>query len=204
MSSITSSSARDRPGVWSHRGSALEAGGSDKRLDNAMPLAFLKTISDPKLSWGDIGEPEPHLNGRRIWIPRGKVLGGSSSINGMFYMRGHPNDFDTWAQMGARGWSYDDVLPYFRRMEDSWRGENAYHGVGGPLRVEPIQTEHLLHEPLRQATLAAGYPATDDINGADAEGEGSEAGDREGAAAAQARRRPISALPLAARISTCN
>ncbi|MBU0557175.1 MAG: GMC family oxidoreductase N-terminal domain-containing protein [Alphaproteobacteria bacterium] len=148
----------------------LEAGGSDKRLDIAMPLAFLKTISDPKLSWGDMGEPEPHLNGRRIWIPRGKVLGGSSSINGMFYMRGHPNDFDTWAQMGARGWSYDDVLPYFRQMEDSWRGENAYHGVGGPLRVEPIQTGHLLHEPLRQATLAAGYPATDDINGADAEG----------------------------------
>jgi choline dehydrogenase len=148
----------------------LEAGGTDKRLSISMPLGFLKTIFDPRLSWGDIGEPEPNLDGRRIWIPRGKVLGGSSSINGMFYMRGHPNDFDTWAQMGARGWSYDDVLPYFRRMEDSWRGENEYHGVGGPLRVEPIQTGHLLHEPLRDAVLAAGYPRTDDINGRDAEG----------------------------------
>jgi choline dehydrogenase len=148
----------------------LEAGGTDKRLSISMPLGFLKTIFDPRLSWGDVGEPEPNLDGRRIWIPRGKVLGGSSSINGMFYMRGHPNDFDTWAQMGARGWSYDDVIPYFRRMEDSWRGENEYHGVGGPLRVEPIQTGHLLHEPLRDAVLAAGYPRTDDINGRDAEG----------------------------------
>lgn len=148
----------------------LEAGGKDDRFLISMPLGFLRTIFDPTLSWGYIGEPEPHLNGRNIWIPRGKVLGGSSSINGMFYMRGHPNDFDTWGQMGARGWSYDDVLPYFRRMEDSWRGENEYHGVGGPLRVEPIQTKHLLHEPLRDAVLAAGYPRTDDINGADAEG----------------------------------
>lgn len=148
----------------------LEAGGKDDQLAISMPLGFLKTIFDPKLSWGDMGEPEPQLGGRRLWLPRGKVLGGSSSINGMFYMRGHPQDFATWTQLGARGWGYDDVLPYFRRMEDSWRGENAFHGTGGPLSVRPIQTGHLLHEPLRQAVLAAGYPDTDDINGAHAEG----------------------------------
>jgi len=148
----------------------LEAGGTDRKFKISMPLGFLSTILDPKLGWGYMGEPEPHLNHRPLWLPRGKVLGGSSSINGMFYMRGHPNDYDTWAQMGARGWSYDDVLPYFRKMEDSWRGENHYHGTGGPLRVEPIQTRHLLHEPLKQAVLAAGYPDTDDISGAQAEG----------------------------------
>jgi choline dehydrogenase len=110
----------------------LEAGGKDDRLTIAMPLAFLKTLFDPTLSWGDMSEPEPHLGGRRLWLPRGKVLGGSSSINGMFYMRGHPNDFDTWARLGARGWSYADVLPYFRagrqlarRQRISWRGRPA-------------------------------------------------------------------------------
>ncbi|MCC7182376.1 MAG: GMC family oxidoreductase N-terminal domain-containing protein [Rhodocyclaceae bacterium] len=148
----------------------LEAGGNDDRLTIAMPLGFLKTIFDPTLSWGDISEPEPNLGGRRLWLPRGKVLGGSGTINGMFYMRGHPHDYDTWARLGARGWSYADVLPYFKRMEDSWRGASEFHGVGGPLHIEPMQTAHLLHEPLRQAVLAAGYPATEDINGRDAEG----------------------------------
>jgi choline dehydrogenase len=173
----------------------LEAGGKDDRLTIAMPLAFLKTIFDPTLSWGDMSEPEPHLGGRRLWLPRGKVLGGSSSINGMFYMRGHPNDFDTWARLGARGWSYAEVLPYFRRMEDSWRGASEFHGVGGPLRVEPMQTAHLLHEPLRQAVVAAGYPATDDVNGRNAEGaaRGELTIDRRGrrASAAAAYIRPV-------------
>ncbi len=148
----------------------LEAGGTDKKFKISMPLGFLSTIADPKLSWGYMGEPEPNLNGRPLWLPRGKVLGGSSSINGMFYMRGHPNDYNSWAQLGAHGWGYEDVLPYFRKMEDSWRGESEYHGVGGPVRVEPIQTEHLLHDPLREAVLAAGYPDTDDINAEQAEG----------------------------------
>jgi choline dehydrogenase len=148
----------------------LEAGGSDKQFTISMPLGFLKTMFDPKLSWGYMGEPEPNLNGRPVWLPRGKVLGGSSTINGMFYMRGHPNDYDTWAQMGAKGWSYADVLPYFKKMENSWRGENKYHGVGGPVNVVPIQTEHLLHDPLRASVLAAGYPDTDDINGEHPEG----------------------------------
>ncbi len=148
----------------------LEAGGSDRKLTISMPLGFLKTIFDPTLSWGDMGEPEPNLGGRPLWLPRGKVMGGSGSINGMFYMRGHPNDYDTWAQMGARGWSYQDVLPYFRKMEDSWRGDSEFHGADGPLRVEPIQTKHLLHQPLREAVLAAGYPDTQDISGTAAEG----------------------------------
>lgn len=148
----------------------LEAGGSDKKFKISMPLGFLSAMFDPKLSWNYMGEPEPHLNNRPLWLPRGKVLGGSSSINGMFYMRGHPQDYDTWSELGAKGWSYKEVLPYFKKMEDSWRGENEFHGVGGPVRVAPIQTEHLLHDPIKRSVLAAGYPDTDDISGEQAEG----------------------------------
>src|SRR3569833_1514583 len=97
----------------------LEAGGSTNHPYLPMPLAFLKAM------------PEPHLDGRRLPLPRGRVRGGAGSINGMFAMRGHPKDYDQWAQMGARGWSYADVLPYFRKLEDSWRGDSPHHGIGG-------------------------------------------------------------------------
>ena len=109
---------------------------------------FCARCSDPEFSWGYFSEPEPHLDGRRVWLPRGKVLGGSGSINGMFYMRGHSRDFDTWRSLGCEGWGYRDVLPYFRRMETSWRGAGPYHGDSGPLPVRPIHTAKLLHEPL--------------------------------------------------------
>jgi choline dehydrogenase len=135
-----------------------------------MPLGFLRALFDPTLSWGYHSEPEPTLGGRSVWLPRGKVLGGSSSINGMFYMRGHSADFDGWAAQGCTGWSYADVLPYFKRMETSWRGAGPWHGADGPLHVMPIDTRRLLHQPLMQTAAAAGFAVTDDIHAAVEEG----------------------------------
>ena len=110
-----------------------------------MPLAFLKAMFQPQFTWNYRSEPEPALEGRTLWLPRGKVLGGTSSINGMFYMRGHSRDFDTWRDLGCEGWGYRDVLPYFKRMETSWRGANAWHGDRGPLHVCAIQPVRALH-----------------------------------------------------------
>lgn len=148
----------------------LEAGGPDKHPYLKMPVAFLKAMIDPRFGWGYFSEPEPHLGGRTLWLPRGRVLGGSSSINGMFYMRGHPLDFDGWRDLGCAGWSYADVLPYFKRMERSWRGASAFHGAAGPLPVRSIDTTLLLHEPLMSAGAATGHPASADINGAQPSG----------------------------------
>ena len=142
----------------------LEAGGKDDHPYLRMPLGFLKAMLNPRFNWGYMSEPEPYLNHRRIFLPRGKVLGGSSSINGMFYMRGHPLDYDTWRQMGCEGWGYADVLPYFRKMETSWRGPGKYHGGSGPLHVAPIDTRKLLHEPLMETARNAGYPVSEDIH----------------------------------------
>jgi choline dehydrogenase len=143
----------------------VEAGGKDSGLLTRMPLAFLHTIRNPRLNWGYWSEPEAHLSGRRVPLARGRVWGGSSTINGMFYMRGHSRDFDAWRNMGCEGWSYADVLPYFKRMETSWRGAGPYHGGDGPLHVTAIDTEKLLHEPLMQAGLGAGYPVSRDLAG---------------------------------------
>jgi choline dehydrogenase len=148
----------------------VEAGGSDDRFLIKMPLGFLRAVLDPTLSWGYMSEPEPTLDGRSLSLPRGRVLGGSSSINGMFFMRGHSRDFDAWASLGCAGWSYADVLPYFKRMEKSWRGTGAWHGGDGPLHVMPIDTRLLLHQPLMQTAAAAGFSTTDDIHGEVEEG----------------------------------
>ena len=148
----------------------VEAGGSDDRFLIKMPLGFLRALFDPTLSWGYMSEPEPTLDGRSLWLPRGKVLGGSSSINGMFFMRGHSGDFDAWAASGCDGWSYAEVLPYFKRMEKSWRGAGPWHGADGPLHVMPIDTRRLLHTPLMEAAAAAGFATTDDIHGQIEEG----------------------------------
>lgn len=148
----------------------LEAGGKDTHPTLKMPVAFLKAVVNPAFNWGFMTEPEPNLNGRQLWLPRGKVLGGSSSINGMFYMRGHPLDYDDWSRMGASGWSYVEVLPYFRKMEASWRGENRYHGADGPVQVVPIDTTHLVHEPLMQAAVGAGFGNSEDLAAEVAEG----------------------------------
>lgn len=160
----------------------LEAGGRDDHLYLKMPLAFLKAMPDPRFNWTYLTEPEPHLDGRRLPLPRGKVVGGSGSINGMFAMRGHPADYDQWAQMGAQGWSFADVLPYFRKSEDSWRGEGPYHGTGGPVQVRPIDSPHLLHEQMMATAEAAGFATTDDLAGARPEGfaRGEQTVDRKG------------------------
>ncbi|MXP26143.1 hypothetical protein GRI39_08850 [Altererythrobacter indicus] len=143
----------------------LEAGGKDSHPYLKMPIAFLKAVPDPRFNWPYMTEPEPHLDGRQLPLPRGRVMGGSSSINGMFAMRGHRKDYDQWAQMGARGWSYAEVLPYFKKLESSWRGESLYHGGDGPMQVRPINSPLLHHEPLMEAAHDAGYSTSEDLAG---------------------------------------
>ncbi|RIV88113.1 hypothetical protein D2V17_07940 [Aurantiacibacter xanthus] len=148
----------------------LEAGGEDSHPFIQMPLGFLRAMIMPSLNWTYMTEPEPGLDGRQMPLPRGKVMGGSGSINGMFAMRGHPADYDQWAQMGARGWSYADCLPYFRKMENSWRGEDDYHGVGGPVTIRPIDSPHVLHEVMMETAENAGFSTTEDLSGTRPEG----------------------------------
>ncbi len=143
----------------------LEAGGADSHPYVRMPVGFMKALMRPELTWGYSSEPEPHMNGRTLPIPRGRVLGGSSSINGMFHIRGHRLDFDDWAARGCRGWSYAEVLPYFVRSETSWHGAGPFHGGAGPLQVRAIDTRHLLAEPLREAAQRAGHRLNDDYDG---------------------------------------
>jgi choline dehydrogenase len=149
----------------------LEAGGSDWHPYIHMPLAMLKIGRDPRVNWNFTTEPEPHCNNRRIPIQRGKVLGGSSSINAMIYARGHPLDYDAWRQKGLHGWGYADVLPHFKRSEDSWRGDNAFHAAGGPLTIAPADMgRNGLHRLFVEAASKLGYPASADYNGAEPEG----------------------------------
>ncbi len=150
----------------------LEAGGRDWHPLLRMPVAFVRAIQSPGVNWGFKSEPEPQLNGRVIDLPRGRVLGGSSSVNGMFHIRGHRRDFDSWRELGCAGWGYADVLPYFKRYESSWRGAGKFHGGDGPVPVRPIDTTKLLAEPLRQAMAAAGHRLTEDYDGELQEGFG--------------------------------
>jgi len=147
----------------------LEAGGASTGLFKDMPMAFPKYVVRRDLNWNFQSEPEPYLNGRRIEIPRGKGLGGSSMINGMVYARGHRLDYDDWARRGLSGWGYADVLPYFRKSEKSWLGENSYHGASGEMEIAVPQS-NMLYEEIRAASIAAGYPATDDYHGGESEG----------------------------------
>jgi choline dehydrogenase len=147
----------------------LEAGGPATGLFKDMPIAFPKYVLRRDLNWNFVSEPEPYLGGRRIDIPRGKGLGGSTMINGMVYARGHRRDYDDWARHGLAGWSYADVLPYFRKSEKSSLGENRYHGRSGELEIS-VPESNMLYEEIRAASIAAGYPATDDYHGADSEG----------------------------------
>jgi choline dehydrogenase len=155
-----------------HRVLLLEAGGHDRNIWIHIPLGYGKLFTNPKVNWLYTSEPEPELNNRRIIQPRGKVLGGSSSINGLLYIRGQPADFDHWRQLGNSGWSFDDVLPYFRRAEDQERGEDALHGVGGPLAVSNVCEPHPLCEAFIEAAQQAGFPRNDDFNGPTQEGAG--------------------------------
>ncbi len=156
-----------------HRVLLLEAGGPDKHPLLRMPVSFVRALAMPDFSWGYQSEPEPHLNGRVIPIPRGRVLGGSSSINGLFHIRGNPLDFDDWAAAGCTGWRYAEVLPYFQRSENHALGAGPFHGSSGPVQVrsiDPAQSANLLDAPLRQAAIAAGYPANADYDGERHEG----------------------------------
>jgi choline dehydrogenase len=155
-----------------HRVLLLEAGGRDRNIWIHIPLGYGKLFASKKYNWLYTSEPEPELNDRQIVQPRGKVLGGSSSINGLLYIRGQPADFDHWRQLGNTGWSFADVLPYFRRAEHQQRGEDALHGVGGPLAVSDVSEPHPLCEAFIEAAQQAGFPRNDDFNGAAQEGAG--------------------------------
>jgi choline dehydrogenase len=150
----------------------LEAGDADRHLWLKIPLKFRDFMTSLQFSWGYFSEPEPHLKNRKIYLPRGKVLGGSSSINGMIYCRCHPADFDHWRQLGLTGWSYADVLPYFRRSEGFPEGNSPYHGTGGPLTVSRGDHQSFAHRSYMEAGRAAGFPVTDDHNGAMQDGFG--------------------------------
>ena len=149
----------------------IEAGGSHKHLNVQVPAAF-PTQFKTDLDWNYETEPEPHLDGRRIYHPRAKMLGGCSSMNAMIYIRGNRADFDTWAKDGATGWSYDELLPLFRRSEGNSRGENAYHGAGGPLAIEDPRSPNPLSQSILDAMVASGFRANDDFNGAEQVGAG--------------------------------
>jgi choline dehydrogenase len=154
-----------------HRVLLLEAGPADSNPWIHVPVGYFRTMHS-KLSWGFKTEPDPGVNGRQIVWPRGKVLGGSSSINGLVYIRGQAEDFDLWRQMGNTGWSFEDVLPYFKRSEDQERGGDDYHGVGGPLGVTNLRLKHPICEAFIDAAEAAGIPRNDDFNGKTQEGAG--------------------------------
>ncbi|HXP06674.1 MAG TPA: GMC family oxidoreductase N-terminal domain-containing protein [Stellaceae bacterium] len=149
----------------------LEAGTKDTNPWIHIPLGYTKTYTDPRVNWMFDSEPEKELNGRTLYQPRGKVLGGTSSINGMVYMRGTPTDYDGWRQKGCEGWGYDDVLPFFKKAEDQERGPNEFHGAGGPLHVSnPVRS--VLGDAMVKAAVEAGVPANNDFNGATQEGVG--------------------------------
>jgi 4-pyridoxate dehydrogenase len=150
----------------------LEAGGRDWHPYIHIPLGMGRMHEHGMFDWGYETDPEPNLNGRRIEAMRGKVLGGSSSINVMAYTRGNPGDYDRWAQKGARGWSYADVLPYFRRCETWENGQNPYRGASGPLGTEFAKTKDPLYDAWLAAAAACGYPLTADYNGKQQEGFG--------------------------------
>jgi len=148
----------------------LEAGGRDWHPLLKLPIAWTTCMVTPQFNWGFESEPDPHRGGRTLPLARGKMLGGSTSINGMRYSRGHFRDYDQWRQLGNKGWGYADVLPYFKRSETNYRGENKYHGGNGPLNVRLARHKALLYEPLRDAARGAGIPETEDMHGDQQEG----------------------------------
>ena len=150
----------------------LEAGGRNTEMLVRMPAGVGELIkAKGKHNWGFWTEPEPHLDDRRLWWPRGRGLGGSSAINGMIYIRGNPQDYDEWRQMGLSGWAWDDVLPYFKRLEGHHRG-GEHHGTAGPLRVSGGESTSPFNAAFVEAGREAGYPVTDDFNGASQTGFG--------------------------------
>jgi choline dehydrogenase len=148
----------------------IEAGGSDQINLVQMPLAWFRAMLTPKIGWGYMSEPEPYADNRRIPAPRGKVIGGCGSINGMMYSRGNPADYDQWAQMGARGWSFAEILPYFRKSEANWRGSSEHHGGEGPLTVTRNPPHAHIYKNVVRGAEAMGFSEIDDFHGAEQEG----------------------------------
>jgi len=151
----------------------LEAGGKDRSPWFKIPVGFVKLYYNPKFNWMYYSQPQPNLAGRTIYAPRGKVQGGSGSINAMIYVRGQPQDFDDWAANGNDGWSYGDVLPYFKKLETHPLGDTTYHGGSGPIHISPMKGQiHPICDTFLEGCRQLGYPASDDFNGAFFEGAG--------------------------------
>ena len=151
----------------------LEAGGEDSNFWIHVPLGYGRHFTDPDLNWLYQSEPQIECHGRAIIQPRGKVLGGSSSINGLLYIRGQAEDFGRWRQLGNAGWSYDDVLPYFKRSENNGDFDGEYHGKDGPLHVNRLRSDNPVHDIFHQAAREAQFRIREDFNEADHEGLGS-------------------------------
>jgi choline dehydrogenase len=155
-----------------HRVLLLEAGPRDSSWWIHVPIGYGRTMFDPALNWCSWSEPVPALDGRRIYCPRGKVLGGSSSINGMIYIRGQPEDYDGWRDLGNAGWGWNDVLPYFLKLEDHCRGADPYHAVGGPVHVADCGAKCRLSAAFIESAASVGLPRNGDFNGKSQEGVG--------------------------------
>ncbi len=177
----------------------IEAGGRDINPFIRMPAGYLALMKSGSIDWHYHTDPQPHMDDRVMFWPRGKVLGGSSSINGMVYIRGHASDYDMWAQLGNRGWSYSDCLPYFIRSEGRQAGADDYHGGDGPLRTSRLpESTHPLTKAWFDAGKQAGFRATDDFNGAEQEGFGpvdSTIADNQRASAARCYLHPVLTRP---------
>lgn len=148
----------------------LEAGGKDNNPWIHIPVGYFKTMHDPRNDWCYLTDPDPGIAGRSLQWPRGKILGGSSSLNGLLYVRGQREDYDRWRDLGNPGWGYDDVLPYFIKSEDAEIGAGAYHGVGGPLKVSKLRLRREIAERFIEAAVEIGIPRNEDYNGASQEG----------------------------------
>ena len=155
-----------------HRVLLLEAGPNGRHPWLHIPLGYGKLFTNRRFNWCYATEPQPECYGREVIAPRGKVLGGTSSINGLVYIRGQADDFNNWRQLGNAGWAFDDVLPYFRKAEDNERGADAMHGVGGPLAVSNARDRYPLADAFIEAAQQCGYPRNDDFNGPTQEGAG--------------------------------
>ncbi len=150
----------------------LEAGGPDNNLWLHIPVGYFKTMHNPKFDWCYVTEPDKGIANRQLQWPRGKVLGGSSSLNGLLYVRGQLEDYERWVELGNQGWGYAEVLPYFKKSEDQERGANEYHGIGGPLKVSDLRLRRPIADHFIAGAMDIGIPFNDDCNGATQEGVG--------------------------------
>ncbi|MGB5329624.1 MAG: choline dehydrogenase [Gammaproteobacteria bacterium] len=155
-----------------HKVLLVEAGGRDLNPWLHIPVGYFKTMHNPDFDWCYLTEPDPGIAGRRLQWPRGKVLGGSSALNGLLYVRGQPEDYDRWVELGNPGWAYDEVLPYFKKSEDNSRGADAFHAIGGPQKVSDLRLRRPIAEHFIQAATEIGIPLNEDYNGSQQEGVG--------------------------------